>query len=263
MEHKLNWLPDLPDHRDYKYALHRLQASQIKLALPEKVDLRPFCSPVVNQDQLGSCTSFSLAGNLEFLELKEIREKITTSEILFSSIFTPFSKLFIYYGERKMEGTITSDSGAQIRDGVKVLAQTGNCSESKWPYNESKVYIVPSQDAYTEAALHKITTYMRLESLDDVRHCLADGFPVSFGFTVYESFESEQVASTGIVPVPGRNEEVSGGHAVLAVGYDDINKWLIVKNSWGADWGDKGYFYLPYEFVNNSDLSDDYWTLRR
>ena len=263
MEHKLNWLPDLPDHRDYSYSSHMLKVSPIVQPLPSKVDLRSFCSLVVNQDQLGSCTSFSLAGNLEFLELKEIHEKVTTSEILFSTTFTPFSKLFIYYGERSLEGTITSDSGAQIRDGIKVLAQTGNCSDTLWPYDESKVFVVPSQAAYTEALSHKISTYMRLNNLDEIRHCLNDGFPISFGFTVYESFQSGQVATTGIVSIPSFYESVEGGHAVLAVGYDDVNKWLIVKNSWGPDWGDKGYFYLPYEYITNPNLSDDYWTIRK
>lgn len=261
--HKLNWLPDLPDHRDFKYALHKLKCSQTPIVLPSKVDLRPFCSPIVNQDQLGSCTSFSLSGNLEFLELKEIREKTNAPEEFDPNSFIPFSKLFIYYGERSLEGTTSSDSGAQIRDGIKVLAQFGDCSDITWPYNESQVYVVPSTIAYTEAANHKISTYMRLESLDDIRHCLNDGFPVSFGFTIFESFQSKQVAQTGIVPIPSFTESVDGGHAVLAVGYDDVNKWIIVKNSWGTEWGDKGYFYLPYEFVINRDLSDDFWTIRR
>lgn len=261
--HKLNWKPDLPDFRDWKYALHKLKLSPIPVVLSTKVDLRPFCSPVVNQDLLGSCTSFSLSGNLEFLELKEIREKTTAPEEFDPNSFTPFSKLFIYYGERSLEGDINSDSGAQIRDGIKVLAQFGDCSDTTWPYIESQVFVVPSPTAYTEATNHKISTYMRLESLDDIRHCLNDGFPISFGFTIFESFESEQVIHTGVVPIPSSNESTRGGHAVLAVGYDDENKWIIVKNSWGTNWGDKGYFYLPYEFVTNRDLSDDYWTIRR
>lgn len=257
------WHPDIPDFRDFKYSLHKLKVSPIIQPLPTKVDLRPFCSPVLSQGNLGSCTSWSLAGNLEFLELKEIREK-TSGAVEFDAItFTPYSRLFIYYGERVLENSIDSDSGAQIRDGIKVLAQFGDCSEASWPYVESHVYEVPFQPAYMEALAHKISSYMRLESLDDIRHCLNDGYPVSFGFSVFESFESEQVARTGIVPIPSYSESMVGGHAVLAVGYDDENKWLIVKNSWGPDWGDKGYFYLPYEFITNRDLSDDYWTIRR
>jgi C1A family cysteine protease len=125
------------------------------------------------------------------------------------------------------------------------------------------VFTKPSDVAYQEALNHKISSYMRLDSLDDVRHCLSDGYPVSFGFTVFESFETTAVSHTGIVPVPSLNESVVGGHAVLAVGYDDTNKWLIVRNSWGPVWGDHGYFYLPYQFVEDRNLSDDYWSIRR
>jgi C1A family cysteine protease len=261
--YKFNWHPDLPDFRDWKYALHKLKCSQTPIVLPSKVDLRSFCSPVFDQGQYGSCTSQSLAGHLEFLELKEIREKTSAPEEFDPSSFTLFSRLFIYYNERLLENTVNQDSGAQIRDGIKSLAQWGDCKEGSWSYMPDNVFVKPTDLAYQEALAHKISTYMRLESLDDIRHCLADGFPVSFGFTVFESFEGPAVANSGIVPVPSLNEEVEGGHAVLAVGYDDINKWLIVRNSWGPTWGDHGYFYLPYEFVTNSDLSDDYWTIRR
>jgi C1A family cysteine protease len=263
MSHKLNWKSDLPDFRDFKYSLHRLKVSPVIEILPTKVDLRPFCSPVLSQGNLGSCTSWSLAGHLEFLELKEIREKISAPEEFDPNVFTPFSRLFIYYGERVLENSVDSDSGAQIRDGIKVLNQFGDCSEVQWPYIENNVFVKPSDSSYQEALNHRISTYMRLETLDDIRHCLASGYPVSFGFSVFSSFESEEVARTGIVPVPAMTEEMVGGHAVLAVGYDDTNNWLIVKNSWGSDWGDKGYFYLPYTFITDGNLSDDFWTIRR
>src|ERR1035437_745439 len=261
--HKLNWHPDLPDFRDLKYALHNLKDSLIPVLLPTKVDLRPFCSQVFDQGQYGSCTSQSLAGHLEFLELKEIREKTAAPGEFDPNTFMLFSRLFIYYNERLLENTISSDSGAHIRDGIKSLAQWGDCKEGSWSYMPDNVFTKPSDVAYQEALNHRISTYMRLDSLDDVKHCLNDGYPVSFGFTVFESFESPTVAHTGIVPVPSLDESVVGGHAVLAVGYDDINKWLIVRNSWGSTWGDHGYFYLPYEFVTNKDLSDDYWSIRK
>jgi C1A family cysteine protease len=263
IKHVLNWHPDIPDFRDWKYALHKLKLTQTPVTLPFKVDLRPFCSPVFDQGQYGSGTSQSLAGHLEFLELKEIREKTAAPEEFDPSTFIPFSRLFIYWNERDIEGTTDQDAGAQIRDGIKSLAQWGDCKEGDWSYLPQNVFTKPTDAAYQVAANHKIATYMRLESLDDVKHCLSEGFPVSFGFTVFESFESPEVANTGIVPVPNPNEECEGGHAVLAVGYDDEQQRLIVRNSWGPTWGDKGYFYLPYEFVTNSDLSDDYWTIRR
>jgi len=197
------------------------------------------------------------------LELKEIREKTEAPEEFDPTTFVPFSRLFIYWNERDIEGTTSSDSGAQIRDGIKSLAQWGDCKEGSWSYLPQNVFVKPTDVCYQEASSHKISTYMRLESLDDVKHCLNEGYPVSFGFTVFESFESSYVSNTGIVPVPNLNEDVEGGHAVLAVGYDDSKQCLIVRNSWGPTWGDKGYFYLPYEFVTNLDLSDDYWTIRR
>ena len=261
--HKYNWKPDLPDFRDFKYALHKLKVSPVPVILPSIVDLRPFCSPVFDQGQYGSCTSQSLAGHLEFLELKEIREKMSAPEEFDPNTFTLFSRLFIYYNERLLECTVSQDSGAQIRDGIKSLAEWGDCKEGSWSYLPSNVFVKPSDVAYQEASNHKINTYMRLENLNDVKNCLNDGYPVSFGFTVFESFESATVANTGIVPIPNVNEERMGGHAVLAVGYDDTKQCLIIRNSWGPIWGDKGYFYLPYEFVTNQNLSDDYWTIRR
>jgi len=266
VKHRYSWLPDLPDFRDFKYAFHSLKFSPnmgLNLNLPTQVDLRPFCSPVFDQGQYGSCTSQSLAGHLEFLELKEIREKTTAPEEFDPNTFVPFSRLFIYWNERDLEGTTSQDSGAQIRDGIKSLAQYGDCKEGNWSYLPQNVFTKPSDVAFQEAASHKISTYMRLDSLYDVKHCLSSGYPVSFGFTVFESFESPEVANTGIVPVPQSNEECEGGHAVLAVGYDDAKQCLIVRNSWGPTWGDKGYFYLPYEFVTNQDLSDDYWSIRK
>jgi len=261
--HKFNWKPDLPDFRDFKYALHKLKLSQTPVSLPSMVDLRSFCSPVFDQGQYGSCTSQSLAGHLEFLELKEIREKTAAPEEFDPNTFTLFSRLFIYYNERVIENTVNQDSGAQIRDGIKSLAQWGDCKEGSWSYMPGNVFAKPTDAAYAEALNHKIATYMRLESLDDIKHCLSEGYTVSFGFTVFESFEGPLTANTGVVSVPQFNEGCMGGHAVLAVGYNDLTQRLIVRNSWGPTWGDHGYFYLPYEFVTNPDLSDDYWTIRR
>lgn len=265
-KHLFNWKPDLPDFRDWKYSFHILKNtphSMVMVSLPSKIDLRPFCSPVFDQGQYGSCTSQSLAGHLEFLELKEIREKASAPEEFDPSTFVPFSRLFIYWNERDIEGTTGSDSGAQIRDGIKSLAQWGDCKEGTWSYLPQNVFVKPSDASYQEATNHKISTYMRLESLYDVKSCLNEGYPVSFGFTVFDSFEGPDVANTGLVTLPTSNEACLGGHAVLAVGYDDSTQRLIVRNSWGPTWGDKGYFYLPYSYVTNPDLSDDYWSIRK
>jgi C1A family cysteine protease len=244
---RYGWVPDLPDHRDLLYGALRVAP----LVLPEHIDLRPTCSPVENQGNLGSCTGNALAGALEFLERKD---KVT---------FIDLSRLFIYYNERVIEGTVKSDSGAMIRDGIKTLKKQGVCSEIKWPYVISKFAVKPKSACYKEALNHQITSYHRILTLNEMRACLAEEFPFVFGFTVYESFESQEVARTGIVNMPQPNEGTLGGHAVLAVGYDDSEKRFIVRNSWGTDWGQKGYFTIPYDYVADRNLSDDFWTIRK
>jgi C1A family cysteine protease len=241
------WVPDVPDQRDYLLkAVLRVPAK-----LPPSVDLRPLCAKVEDQGELGSCTANALAGALEFLERKD---KVA---------FEDFSRLFIYYNERAIEHTIQSDSGAAIRDGIKTLAKLGVCAEKKWPYVISKFKMKPNPVCYRDALNHQITSYRRILTLDEMRACLADGFPFVFGFTVYESFESQTVAKTGVVNMPKTGEKCLGGHAVLAVGYQDSRKRFIVRNSWGEDWGMKGYFTMPYKYVADRNLSDDFWTIRR
>ena len=244
--HFYGWTPDLPDQRDYIYK----RAFKLFRIAPKKVDLRPLCSPVEDQGNLGSCTANAIAGALEFLEKKD---KVT---------FSDFSRLFIYYNERVIEHSVNTDSGAMIRDGVKSLNKQGVCSEKSWPYVISKFTVKPTPACYKEALNHQITSYHRITAFDDMRQCLAEGFPFVFGFTVYESFESQAVAKTGIVNMPKKNEQVLGGHAVLAVGYDDSAKRFIIRNSWGDGWGMKGYFTMPYAYLSDRNLSDDFWTIR-
>lgn len=243
--HFYGWVPDLPDSRDYPFkAIRRV------VKLPKSVDLRTICSTVEDQGSLGSCTANALAGALEFIENKH---KVS---------FVDFSRLFIYYNERVIINTVKYDSGAMIRDGIKTLAKQGACTEKKWPYIISKFTLKPTPVCYKEALTRQITSYQRIETLSDMKACLAEGFPFVFGFTVYDSFESPQVAKSGTVNMPKPSESVVGGHAVLAVGYDDKTKRFIVRNSWGTDWGAEGYFTMPYAYLADRNLSDDLWTIR-
>jgi C1A family cysteine protease len=243
------WVPDLPDRRDMLYGAP-VAAMQ---ALPYQVDLRPQCpAEVYDQGALGSCTANAIAAAIEF---DRIKQGLTP-------IFTP-SRLFIYYNERVMEGTVNSDSGAMIRDGIKSVGKKGAPPEPDWPYVISKFKKKPPASVYRKALRYKVVLYQRLvQNLNQMRGCLAAGFPFVFGFTVYESFESQAVTNTGLVPMPASNEQVLGGHAVLAVGYDDSLNRFIVRNSWGDSWGMGGYFTMPYNYLLDSSLSDDLWTIR-
>ena len=243
--------PDLPDQRDYQFA----QLGK-KIALPASVNLRLHCSAVKDQGQLGSCVSNALASALEYIENKDgIRP------------CTYMSRLFIYFNARPLENTVGSDSGCSIRDGIKTLTapQNGNgcCPESEWPYIISKYTVKPTSKCYTDALKHTITSYYRLNTLNDMQTCLSLGFPFVFGITCYESFESQVVANTGVVPMPAPGEQVLGGHALLAVGYDNSTQRFLVENSWGVNFGMKGYITIPYAYLTNPNLASDLWCINK
>ena len=242
------WQPDLPDNRDFMYAA----IMGVKKKLPSSVDLRSQCpAQVYDQGQLGSCTANSIAGAFEFELLKQS-----------SPDFMP-SRLFIYYNERVLENTVNTDAGAQIRDGIKTVNAQGVCPEDLWPYSITEFTQKPHLACYTDALTHLVTSYHRIATdITQMKSCLADGYPFVFGFTVYDGFESPQVAKSGILNMPATGEKVVGGHAVLAVGYDDAKKMIIVRNSWGSGWGLNGYFMMPYAYISNPNLADDFWTIR-
>ncbi|HUK14492.1 MAG TPA: C1 family peptidase [Thermoanaerobaculaceae bacterium] len=257
----MGWVRDLPDHRDlfYSAALPTLRV------LPSKIDLRPKCPPVYDQGNIGSCTANAIAGAIQF-DRRLAREKPD---------FVP-SRLFIYFNERAMEHTIPLDNGAQLRDGIKSVAKQGCCPEKLWPYNpvpadpnthlfppnapETKT---PSAVCYKVAAECQVISYHRVQqSLWQMKGCLAEGFPFVFGFRVYDSLWDATGKPKSIVPLPTGNDQPDGGHAVLAVGYDDSTGRFMIRNSWGKTVQEQGYFEMPYSYLTDANLSADFWTVR-
>lgn len=235
---------DKEDLRDFSYKTAVFKRIS---ELPRLVDLRQGCSPIVDQGNLGSCTANAIASGLREYMLLGAKLKL---------VF--LSRLFLYYEERKIEGTINVDSGASLRDGMKVLNKLGVCPEDDQPYIISLFRQKPSKHAYQHAKKYKIDVYDRVWDLNDLKLAIAENNPVVCGIKVYSSFESEDVARTGKVPMPKSYEPILGGHAVLAVGYDDKKQIVILRNSWGTSWGDKGYFYIPYKVFEY--LIMDMWT---
>lgn len=232
------------DERD-KTLKAALGVEVVAQQIPKSADLRPKCPPVFNQGQLGSCSANAGCANIAMILNKP-------SLVL--------SRLYMYYKEREKEGTVFEDSGAQMRDICKVAAQ-GVCEEKHFPYIEYAFTCPPSEAAKLDAANYKAKSYHACRTLNDIKRALAfTGVPVLMGMEVFASFESEAVAKTGVMTMPADNEENMGGHAVLIVGYNDANQCLIVRNSWGAEWGDKGYFYMPYEYITKG-LAFDFWVL--
>ena len=238
-----HWVRDKKDPRDYKYQV-------TNVVQPDSVDLRNYCSIIEDQGNLGSCTGNAIAGAIELLNRRNNKP-------------TDVSRLFIYYYERYLEGTVNYDSGAYIRDGIKACYTYGAPLESLWPYDITKYKSKPNARSINDALNRKVTLYERVSNHAGCLDALANGYPVTIGFTVYSSFETTAVATTGIMPYPNvRRERILGGHAVLIVGYDKSTQRYIVRNSWGSDWGDNGYFYMPFQVIQNTSMSGDFWVIK-
>lgn len=235
---------DAQDERDLQF-MHSINP-HASVKLPSKVDLRSNCPPIFDQGQLGSCTA---------------NAGVACRQMLSGKPFTNLSRLFLYYEERVIEGSVKQDAGASMRDICKALATYGVCQEILMPYDIAKFAIAPSVKAVQDALTYKIRAYKNLGTLTEIQQALAiTQKPVLIGMAVYESFESDVVAKTGKMPMPKTREQNLGGHAVLVVGYDNVKKVLIVRNSWGATWGDAGYFYMPYAYITK-ELAYDFWTI--
>jgi C1A family cysteine protease len=234
---------DRYDSRDYIY--NRTTVPSVNY-----VDFRNDCSPIENQGQLGSCTGQAVAGAIELVNRRMNKKH-------------DVSRLFIYYQERVLMNTVTEDSGATIRDGIRAVSKWGAPLESFWPYTILRFAQKPSQQAYTDALRRKVTEYRRINNFTDIINALTQRIPVVFGFAVFDSFMTNKVAHTGVMPHPSNNEAFLGGHAVMLVGFDKTSRRFIVRNSWGANWGAKGYFFMPFSIIENTDLSWDFWAITR
>ena len=268
---KLGWIRDLPDIRDFHpdhEAVAPILAKSVPLAiavatLPTKADLRNWCSPVEDQQSIGSCTAHAAVGLMEYFERR------TTSQHLDAS------RLFIYKITRMLAGD-TGDTGAELRTTMQALAMFGAPPESAWPYDPHKFDVEPSAFLYALASNYKAMQYYRLDpagstpanSLQALRQSLAGELPVMFGTTVYSSFPGLGASDdgSGNIPFPTNHDSMQGGHAMMIVGYDDTRKIgadvgaFLIRNSWGPSWGQQGYGWMPYRYVT-SGLANDFWTL--
>jgi C1A family cysteine protease len=267
----LGWKPDKPDVRDWKYDLSRMAGES---AMPQQATLPgadKFLPPIRNQGQQGSCTGHGTRSACQYLRAAEGQQSVE------------LSPRFAYYNGRVIEGTTQQDGGAEIRDVVKGIAKLGIAAEVLCPYSD-QIYIQrPSKNAYKEALSDVVTNYRRVDVTDDqgrtdpskrrpaIKQAILQREPVVFGFSVYENFMTEQVANSGLMPMP--TGSMDGGHCVWICAYDDsmlIHDQLggvLCGNSWGTDWGcvgptgERGYFWMPWSLVCDGNFSDDYWAL--
>jgi C1A family cysteine protease len=246
--HSYGWLPQLPDHRDFTFGVtHTFGATAPN---PPAVDLRPSIDWVYDQGREQSCSAQSTSSLNRFVR------KLNKQPLLLPS------RNFLYWQARNIEGTTLKDAGCYIRDAFKSLANIGVPPEESWDYNINTLYATPPVALYSAAANNKVSTYVALnQDHNDLQTCLAQGYPFVFGIEVFSAFESDAVAANGIVPMPTATDQVLGGHAIMCVGYNNTTQLYTFMNSWGSGWGDKGFGYLPYAFVE-SNLSSDFWTMR-
>ena len=247
---------DKVDKRDHK--VHK--SKRFSLINPAEVPVTfntvKWCSPVEDQGELGACSMHAFACALELLENKQ-------NEFLDNGQFVRVSRLMGYYNERLLEGDIDDDGGAELRDGIATLAKYGICKEDIWPYDIAKFKLQPPLEAYVDGLNRRITSYARVDTTNNaqVEQVIASGYPIVIGIQIYDSFETEEVARTGVVSLPLANEKCLGGHAVTIVAYDRTTQRYLVRNSWGPNWGFGGYFTIPYAYINNPNLCGDAWVI--
>ena len=245
------WIPDAPDFRDAYLA-----GPTVKPA--KETDLETiFHVPMVSQKDAGACVGHGTERCARFARFKN------------GLLDWPGSRLYTYYNARRLEGETAVDNGAQIRDGIKGIVKWGISHEILWPYDTAKVTLEPTARAYKDGELNQAIRYQRVpQTPDSIRGVLTAGWPIIFGQTLYESFESDAVTRTGIVPVPASNESVVGRHCMVLWGHQTSTELYKVANSWwdeddNADpmWGDRGFCFMPFELIHNPDITCDLWAI--
>jgi len=246
MRMRLGWLPDLPDHRDFNQGTITISPVLAKAALsvrPATKDLRQWCSPIEDQDDLGSCSAQAGVGLMEWFQRRAYGKHLN------------MSRLFLYKVSRRIAG-IKGDEGCYLRSTMQAMRMLGVPPESMWPYKVDDFNKEPDAFIYALSDDYRAWSYYRLPGkLDALRDSLAGGLPFMFGFTVYSSMSDD-----AWIPIPQKGEHVEGGHAVMAVGYDDTKQAFLIRNSWGTGFGHKGYGWLPYWYIENGQ-ADDFWSL--
>ena len=243
------WTKDAQDLRDYAFA-PKFAAP----ALPPVVDLstQPYEPPILDQRPLQSCSAHALSALVQFVRAKEGLAPLVPS------------RLFIYYNERAMANQVATDTGATIRNGIKTIVKIGVCAEELWPYDAPKYAAAPPKACYDAAEPHRAMTYCRISGgVDELKSCLAEGYPFVFGMSVFAEFGSPETARTGVLGMPVAGAAPLGGHAVTAVGYDTAAQTFKVRNSIGTWWGMRGYFTVPQAFMESRNCTDDFWTIRK
>ncbi len=266
----MGWEHDLPDYRDYTASTPEVagvlakspRLAALAQALPGSVDLRSWCSPIEDQGELGSCTANAGVGLLEYFERRAFKR------------YLDGSRLFLYKATRDLLGW-QGDQGAYLRTTMQAMVMFGVPPERFWPYAIPHFDDEPPAFCYSLGQSYQTVRYFRhappeappAQVRDSIKKYLAAGLPAMFGFTVYDSFPRVGDGRSDI-PFPQPGEGVLGGHAVVAVGYDDARTIgadrgaLLIRNSWGPNWGDHGYAWMPYAYVERG-LADDFWSLVR